>query len=173
MFKMSVCKRLTTAVCAPWSSFVLFDTNTVVHSVAMCQPLCPHPCLCELWPLLLQIQQSWTWNCTLNSVCAHWKLLYLWLFLCFPSVLCDLSAKLQRWTFSWVWRISAEFCRLLGQCLDQWMADGSFLLVTMRLFSSLFLLDLHELTSLILNNKKAKTSSPCWIWVCFRGVNYL
>lgn len=71
MFKMSVCKRLTTAVCAPWSSFVLFDTNTVVHSVAMCQPLCPHPCLCELWPLLLQIQQSWTWNCTLNSVCAE------------------------------------------------------------------------------------------------------
>lgn len=58
---------------------------------------------------------------------------------------------------------------MLGQCLDQWMADGSFLLVTMRLFSSLFLLDLHELMSLILNNKKAKTSSRAEFESVFEG----
>lgn len=61
---------------------------------------------------------------------------------------------------------------MLGQCLDQWMADGSFLLVTMRLFSSLFLLDLHELTSLILNNKKAKTSNDEFESVFEGGIIY-
>lgn len=162
-----------------WSSSP-FDTNAVVGNVAICWPL--HRCPCVNYEhRFCKSNKAEKWNCTLNQPDVF-VFLYLsgsdtgsspllndrglWNKSMFST--CEVTVKLTD-SYLTVKGIWAESCRALGKKPRRviWTSGRlmpRFIRITSRLLSRCFplthilLLDLHELMSLILNNKKLNLS---------------